>query len=295
MDNKKGLGRGLGSLLGILDDEPQVVKKDAAGKIEEIDGERVKEIDIKLIDVNPNQPRKNFEPTALKELCDSIKQHGVIQPIIVNKTDDRYIIVAGERRFRASKLAGLKTIPAIVKNYTEQQVKEVALLENIQREDLNPVEVANAMRELLEIYGWTQDVLADRLGKSRPAIANTLRLLSLQPEVLALVESGKLSAGHARSLVVVTDPEAQVKLAKLAVTKKVTVRDLEKAVKQLSNPQPKKVKVEPSAELKNLIDLMQHKFATKVSFMGNDKKGRIYIDYYSADDLDRILEFLNRD
>ncbi len=295
MDNKKGLGRGLGSLLGILDDEPQVVKKDAAGKIEEIDGERVKEIDIKLIDVNPNQPRKNFEPTALKELCDSIKQHGVIQPIIVNKTDDRYIIVAGERRFRASKLAGLKTIPAIVKNYTEQQVKEVALLENIQREDLNPVEVANAMRELLEIYGWTQDVLADRLGKSRPAIANTLRLLSLQPEVLALVESGKLSAGHARSLVVVTDPEAQVKLAKLAVTKKVTVRDLEKAVKQLSNPQPKKVKIEPSAELKNLIDLMQHKFATKVSFMGNDKKGRIYIDYYSADDLDRILEFLNRD
>ena len=295
MDNKKGLGRGLGSLLGILDDEPQVVKKDATGKIEEIDGERVKEIDIKLIDVNPNQPRKNFEPTALKELCDSIKQHGVIQPIIVNKSDDRYIIVAGERRFRASKLAGLKTIPAIVKNYTEQQVKEVALLENIQREDLNPVEVANAMRELLEIYGWTQDVLADRLGKSRPAIANTLRLLSLQPEVLALVESGKLSAGHARSLVVVTDPEAQVKLAKLAVTKKVTVRDLEKAVKQLSNPQPKKVKVEPSAELKDLIDLMQHKFATKVSFMGNDKKGRIYIDYYSADDLDRILEFLNRD
>ena len=168
------------------------------------------------------------------------------------------------------------------------------LLENIQREDLNPVEVANAMKELLEIYGWTQDVLADRLGKSRPAIANSLRLLTLQPEVLALIESGKLSAGHARSLVVVTDPETQVKLAKLAVTKKVTVRDLEKAVKQLNNPQPKKVKLEPSAELKDLIDLMQHKFATKVSVMGNDKKGRIYIDYYSSDDLDRILEFLNK-
>lgn len=295
MENKKGLGRGLGSLLGILDDEPKEVKKDESGRIKEIDGERVSDIDIKLIDVNPNQPRKNFEPTALKELSDSIKLHGVIQPIIVNKTGDRYIIVAGERRFRASKLAGLKSVPAIVKNYTEQQVKEVSLLENIQREDLNPVEVANAMRELLEIYGWTQDVLADRLGKSRPAIANTLRLLTLQPEVLALIESGKLSAGHARSLVVVTDPETQVKLAKLAVTKKVTVRDLEKAVKQLSNPQPKKVKVEPSAELKDLIDLMQHKFATKVSFMGNDKKGRIYIDYYSNDDLERILEFLNRD
>ena len=292
MENKKGLGRGLGSLLGILDDEPKEVKKDESGRIKEIDGERVSDIDIKLIDVNPNQPRKNFEPTALKELSDSIKLHGVIQPIIVNKTGDRYIIVAGERRFRASKLAGLKSVPAIVKNYTEQQVKEVSLLENIQREDLNPVEVANAMRELLEIYGWTQDVLADRLGKSRPAIANTLRLLTLQPEVLALIESGKLSAGHARSLVVVTDPETQVKLAKLAVTKKVTVRDLEKAVKQLSNPQPKKVKVEPSAELKDLIDLMQHKFATKVSFMGNDKKGRIYIDYYSRDDLDRICELI---
>ncbi|MBQ2864058.1 MAG: ParB/RepB/Spo0J family partition protein [Clostridia bacterium] len=295
MENKKGLGRGLGSLLGILDDEPKQIKKDETGKIKEIDGERVSEIDIKLIDVNPNQPRKNFEPTALKELSDSIKLHGVIQPIIVNKTGERYIIVAGERRFRASKLAGLKTIPAIVKNYTEQQVKEVSLLENIQREDLNPVEVANAMRELLEIHGWTQDVLADRLGKSRSAVANTLRLLTLQPEVLALIESGKLSAGHARSLVVVSDPETQVKLAKLAVTKKVTVRDLEKAVKQLSNPQPKKVKVEPSAELKDLINLMQHKFATKVSFMGNDKKGRIYIDYYSADDLERILEFLNRE
>ena len=295
MENKKGLGRGLGSLLGMFDDdEPVEVKKDAKGKIEEINGEKVSEIDIKLIDVNPNQPRKNFEPTALKELADSIKVHGVIQPIIVNKTGDRYIIVAGERRFRASKLAGLKTIPAIVKNYTEQQIKEISLLENIQREDLNPIEVANAMKELLEIYGWTQDVLADRLGKSRPAIANTLRLLTLQPEVIALIESGKLSAGHARSLVVVSDPETQVKLAKLAVSKKVTVRDLEKTVKQLSNPKPKKINIEPSVELKELIEIMQHKFATKVSFMGNDKKGRSYIDYYSKEDLDRILDFLNK-
>lgn len=296
MDNKKGLGRGLGSLLGIFDDDDKEVevKKDASGKIEEINGEKVVDIDIKLIDVNPNQPRKNFDPTALKELADSIKLHGVIQPIIVNQTGSRYIIVAGERRFRASKLAGLKTIPAIVKNYTEQQVKEISLLENIQREDLNPVEVANAMKELLDIYGWTQDVLADRLGKSRPAIANTLRLLTLQPEVLALIESGKLSAGHARSLVVVSDPATQVKLAKLAVSKKVTVRDLEKTVKQLTNQTAKKVKTEPSAELKELINLMQHKFATKVSVMGTDKKGRIYIDYYSSDDLDRILEFLNK-
>jgi ParB family chromosome partitioning protein len=293
---KKGLGRGLGSLLGVFEEKNEniEIKKSAEGKIEEINGEKVVEIDIKLIDVNPNQPRKNFDPTALKELADSIKLHGVIQPIIVNKNESRYMIVAGERRFRASKLVGLKVVPAIVKNYTEQQIKEISLLENIQREDLNPIEVARAMKELLEIYGWTQDVLADRLAKSRPAIANTLRLLTLQPEVIELVESGKLSAGHARSLVVVTDPATQVKLAKLAVTKKVTVRDLEKAVKELTNPSKPKVKVEPSVELKQLIDLMQHKFSTKVSFMGNDKKGRIYIDYYSADDLDRILEFLNK-
>ena len=294
--DKKGLGRGLGSLLGVFnnEEEPINVKKNDEGKIEEINGEKVVEVDIKLIDVNPNQPRKNFDATALKELADSIKVHGVIQPIIVNKAGSRYLIVAGERRFRASKLAGLKTIPAIVKNYTEQQVKEIALLENIQREDLNPIEVSRAMKELLEIYGWTQDVLADRLGKSRPAIANSLRLLTLQPEVIELIESGKLSAGHARSLVVVTDPATQVKLAKLAVTKKVTVRDLEKAVKEITNPSKPKVKAEASPELKQLIEVMQHKFATKVSFMGNDKKGRIYIDYYSSDDLDRILEFLNK-
>ncbi len=294
--DKKGLGRGLGSLLGVFDEpeENLEIKKNDAGKIEEINGEKVVDIDIKLIDNNPNQPRKNFDPTALKELSDSIKVHGVIQPIIVNKAGTRYMIVAGERRFRASKLAGLKVIPAIVKNYTEQQIKEISLLENIQREDLNPIEVSRAMKELLELYGWTQDVLADRLGKSRPAIANSLRLLTLQPEVIELIESGKLSAGHARSLVVVTDPATQIKLAKLAITKKVTVRDLEKAVKELTNPTKPKVKVEASAELKELIDIMQHKFATKVSFLGNDKKGRIYIDYYSSDDLDRILDLLNK-
>ena len=296
--DKKGLGRGLGSLLGVFDDkEDEVVeiKRTPQGKIEEINGEKVVEVDIKLIDNNPNQPRKNFDPTALKELADSIKVHGVIQPIIVNQDGSRYMIVAGERRFRASKLAGLKVIPAIVKNYTAQQIKEISLLENIQREDLNPIEVSRAMKELLEIYGWTQDVLAERLGKSRPAIANSLRLLTLQPEVIELIESGKLSAGHARSLVVVTDPATQVKLAKLAVNKKVTVRDLEKAVKELTNPSKPKAKAEPSVELKQLIDLMQHKFSTKVSFMGNDKKGRIYIDYYSTDDLDRILEFLSKE
>lgn len=294
MSNSKGLGRGLGSLLGMFDDEIEENLPVSDKKYNNtLQKEGVSEIEIKSIFPNPNQPRKNFDAVSLKELAESIKTHGVIQPIIVNKQpDNTYLIIAGERRYRASKLASLKTIPAIVKNYTEQQIKEISLLENIQREDLNPIEAAKAMKELLEIYGWTQDFLADRLGKSRPAIANLLRLLTLQPEVVALIENGKLSAGHARSLVVITDPEMQVKLAKLAVSKRVTVRDLEKTVKELQNPKKKPEKFEPSIELRELIDIMQHKFSTKVSFMGNDQKGRIYIDYYNKDDLDRIHDLL---
>ena len=295
MDNKKGLGRGLGSLLGILDDEPQVVKKDATGKIEEIDGERVTDIDIRLIDVNPNQPRKNFEPTALKELSDSIKLHGVIQPIIVNKSGDRFIIVAGERRFRASKLAGLKAIPAIVKNYTEQQVKEVSLLENIQREDLNPVEVANAMKELLEIYGWTQDVLADRLGKSRPAIANTLRLLALPENIITLVENNKITAGHARALLAVEDSAKQKEIALSIIENDLTVRDVENLIKALNKPVVEKpVKVQ-SLELKDFTDRIKRALSTKVEIKGDDNKGKIVINYYSKDDLNRIYDILNKE
>ena len=246
MENRKGLGRGLDSLLGIFDKKDEVfeTKRVVSDKKEVKEDKKLDttEIDISLIDNNVDQPRKNFDPTALKELAESIKTYGVIQPILVVPKKDRYMIVAGERRFRASKLAGLKKIPAVVREYTEQQVQEISLLENIQREDLNPIETAKAMKELLSNYGWTQEELADRLGKSRPVVANYIRLLSLCPEVIALIESGKLSAGHARSLVVVTDPEVQLKLAKDAVSKKITVRDLEKAVKEINNPKPKKEK-----------------------------------------------------
>lgn len=298
MENKTGLGRGLGSLLGLFDEENNDELVSGENKIEKVlhneikKAEGVSEIDLNLIDVNENQPRKNFDPTALKELADSIKTHGVIQPIILNKSGDRFLIVAGERRYKASKIAGLKTIPSVVKNYTPQQIKEISLLENIQREDLNPIEAAKAMKELLEIYGWTQDVLAERLGKSRPAVANLLRLLNLQPEVIKLVESGKLSPGHARSLVVVTDPEAQLRLAQLATTKKITVRDLENAVKELQNPKPKKAKPKTSLEFNNFINTLQRRFSTKVTYLGTENKGKILIEYYSKDDLDRILENL---
>lgn len=300
MEAKKGLGRGLSSLLGIFDEENENDIQIGEDKIDRVlqneikNAGGIKEVELSLIDSNPNQPRKNFDPTALKELSDSIKVHGVIQPIILNENNGRYLIVAGERRVRASAMAGLTAIPAVIKKYTPQQVKEVSLLENIQREDLNPIEAARAMRELLEIYEWTQDVLAARLGKSRPAVTNLLRLLNLQPEVVQLIESGKLSPGHARSLVVVTDPQAQIRLAHLAVNKKVTVRDLEKAVKALQTPKTKKAKASTSLEFLNLIDLMQRKFSTKVTYLGNESKGKLLIEYYSKDDLDRILAAIKK-
>lgn len=291
------LGRGLSSLLGSFDEEektPQVkeIVKEVE-KIVKVGG--VEEIEIAKIDNDPNQPRKNFDPSALQDLAESIKVHGVIQPIIVVANGDRYTIIAGERRFRASKLAGKKTIPAIVKTYSEHERREIALLENVQREDLNPIETARGMQELMDKYAFTQEKLSERLGKSRPVIANYLRLLSLQPEVIALVESGKLSAGHARSLVVVSDPEVQVRLAKMAVTKRVTVRDMEKIVKDLQNPTSKaKKQYVQSNELKDLIRLMQTKLGTKVSVVGDDHKGRIYIDYYTQDDLDRLYNLLRK-
>lgn len=293
----KGLGRGLGSLLGILDDEEEVkVEKKAPKEVENIDtNEKVEEIEIKLIDNNPNQPRKNFDPTALNELAQSIKSYGIIQPILLTKRNDRYMIVAGERRFRASKIAEKKTIPAIVKDFTDAEVKEIALLENIQRQDLNPIETARAIKELQDSYGWTQEALSEKLGKSRPAIANSLRLLSLCPEVIELIEQGKLSAGHARSLVVVTNPEVQLKLANQVINNKLTVRDMEKAVKDVENTSRKVIKTKPtlSMEMQEFLNIMEHKFATKVKVSGNDKKGKIIINYYNSDDLDRIYDIIS--
>jgi ParB family chromosome partitioning protein len=292
----KGLGKGLSALFSeteedygkslIFDEEPSVK------------GEGVTQIDISSIFANPNQPRKVFDETALNELATSIAKHGVIMPIIVNKSGDRYMIIAGERRFRASKIAGLTKVPVIVKNYDERQIKEISLIENLQREDLNPIEAATAMRSLMNDYGMTQEDLADRIGKSRPAIANTLRLLTLSAEVIKMVANGTLSAGHARTLISVPQ-EDQIKFANTIVKEGLSVRDVEKKVKDYFAPpeekQKKKIKMELSLELKELIGDMQRVFGTKVNAIGNDKKGRIYIDYYTRDDLDRLsdlVEFL---
>jgi ParB family chromosome partitioning protein len=293
MKPTRGLGKGLSALFS--ETEEDYGKSLIFEESPEEAGKGVTEIEVSSIFANPNQPRKVFDETALQELAASISKHGVIMPIIVNKSGDRYMIIAGERRFRASKLAGLDKVPVIVKNYNERQIKEISLIENLQREDLNPIEAATAMRSLMNDYGLTQEDLADRIGKSRPAIANTLRLLSLSNEVMKMVADGLLSAGHARSLVSVPHVD-QVKIAESAVKEGLSVRDVEKRVKDYFDPPEvkakKKIKMELSAELKELIGQMQRTFGTKVNAIGNDKKGRIYIDYYTRDDLDRLAEIV---
>ncbi|MBR2385507.1 MAG: ParB/RepB/Spo0J family partition protein, partial [Clostridia bacterium] len=270
MRNNRGLGRGLSALFSETEEDygkSLIFSEEADTSLQ-----GVTEIDLSKIFANPNQPRKVFDETALNELADSIAKHGVISPIIVNKSGDRYMIIAGERRFRASKIAGLSKIPAIVKTYTERQIKEISLIENLQREDLNPIEAATAMKSLMDDYGLTQEDLADRLGKSRPAIANTLRLLSLSAEVIKMVQDGSLSAGHARAIITVPKID-QIAIAKQSVKGGLSVRETEKLVKEYFLPPEekakRKAKAELSAELKELIVDMQRTFGTKVNAIGN--------------------------
>lgn len=278
----KGLGRGFASLMGLNDVEEMSNEQQGGGEVL---------LDIAEIDPNFEQPRKNFDEQALNELAESIKVHGVIQPIVVTPMGKRYMIIAGERRFRASKLAGKTQIPALIRHYTPQQIKEISIIENLQREDLNPVEAGRAIKTLMSEFNMTQEMAADRIGKSRSAVANILRLLTLDDDVLKLVEQNRLSAGHARALVVVPK-QSQYKLALKACDNKMNVRDAEKMVREFLNPKPEKQKEEMNLELKELVSNMQRAFATKVSAVGNGNKGRIFIDYYTADDLDRLCKLV---
>lgn len=297
----KGLGKGLDALFGETDAayENAYGQHRSAFEFTEEERNNAEEMSIDKISPNPNQPRKNFDEQALKELAASIKKHGVIMPIVVNDSGDgTYMIIAGERRFRACKLAGRLTIPVVIRKYTAREIKEISLIENLQREDLNPIEAATAMKQLMVDYKLTQDELAERIGKSRPAIANTLRLLTLCPEVISLVAEGKLSAGHARTIVTLPSEE-QINFAHDAIRGQYSVRELEKKVRAYNIPpevldeRKKKKKALASIELKHLVERMRFAFRTKVSLIGTDKKGRIYIDYYSRDDLDRIAEILD--
>ena len=301
MKTNRGLGRGLSALFSDTEEAYENAAKQPfapeTALPEDIKG--LTEVDIDLVRPNPNQPRKHFDEEALRELADSIKKHGMIMPIVVNNMEGgKYMIIAGERRYRAAKMAGKTTIPVVIREYTDREIKEISLIENLQREDLNPIEAATGMKRLMEEFGLTQEMLAERLGKSRPAIANTLRLLSLADEVVDLVREGKLSSGHARTLVPVAK-EAQIALAGECVKNGWSVREMERAVKQFLNPpevldmEKEKKNAVASAELKHLVERLRSTLKTKVSLIGTDKKGRIYIDYYTRDDLDRISELLD--
>lgn len=297
----KGLGKGFDDLLQDTGAAYEEMFKNHRNAFEYTEEERknAEDMDLDKIFPNPNQPRKNFDEQALKELSDSIKKHGVIMPIVVNDSGDgRYMIIAGERRYRACKLAGKTSIPVVIRKYSDREIKEISLIENLQREDLNPIEAATAMKQLMVDYRLTQDELAERIGKSRPAVANTLRLLNLCPEVMMMVAEGRLSAGHARTIVPLP-VEEQINFAHDAIKNQSSVRELEKKVRAYNIPpevldeRKKKKRALASIELKQLIERMRFVFRTKVSLIGTDKKGRIYIDYYSRDDLDRICEILD--
>lgn len=292
MAGNKGLGRGFASLLG-LNDADDINPINISDTVTPTSDDAVVAIPLTDIDPNFEQPRKNFDENALNELAESIKLHGVIQPIVVVPVGRRFMIIAGERRFRASKIAGKTSIPAVIRHYTSQQIKEISLIENLQREDLSPIEAARAIKVLMNEFNMTQEMAADRIGKSRSAVANTLRLLTLSEDVIALIENGRLSAGHARTLVVVPQ-QSQYRLALKACDNQMTVREMEKMVREFLNPKKVEQKpVEESKELKDLVGNMQRAFATKVSALGNGNKGRIYIDYYTADDLDRICKLID--
>lgn len=292
---KKGLGRGLGALLSDSEQEYDMGES-FAEKDTQTTGEfnTPTEISISLIEPNINQPRKIFDESAIIELANSIRMHGIISPLILVKSEGgKYMIIAGERRWRAAKRAGLMTVPAIIRDYTPLQIKEISLIDNLQREDLNPIETARAIKQLMTEYNYTQEQVADRIGKSRPAVANSLRLLTLTPTVIDLVEKNLLSAGHARCLVIIPDSALQYKLANEAISNGLSVREFEKLIKKATSDKVEKPVLVQSIELKEMVNRMQRVFATKVSVLGNDNKGRIYIDYYNRDDLDRIVDILN--
>ncbi len=276
MAKNKGLGRGLDALLDEIETP-------------EDPGKTSFEVDLYSIDTNPNQPRKTFDPDKLNELAASIKRHGVMQPILVKRNGDRYTIIAGERRYRAARIAGLRTVPVVLSDIDESAVMEIALIENIQREDLNPIEEAAALKLLMEQHDLTQEEVSERVGKSRPAIANALRLLTLSRPVQTLVKSGKLSAGHGKMLAGVADPHLQAELAEKCVENDWSVRRLEDELRFAEMPKnQKRTEREPSPEMKSALHRMRAELGTKVAVQGSEEKGKLIIHYYSRDDLDRI-------
>lgn len=255
------------------------------------------ELNISEIEPNQNQPRKAFNQAQLEELADSIRKYGVLQPLLVQKKDGNYKIIAGERRWRAAKLAGLKTVPAVVREYSVQQAMEIALIENLQREDLNPIEEAQAYQRLIEEFSLKQEEIAERVSKNRTTVTNSLRLLNLNPEVQQMLVEGRLTSGHARALLAVADPKQQLELAKKVEAEHMSVREVEKAVKLLGKEKKEKKKdpVDEAVELvfQDMENRMKTVMGTKVNISRKDKtKGKIEIEYYSEAELERLVELI---
>ena len=279
MAKKTGLGKGLDALFSSTFEEEV-----------EVDGEKVQNLKLSEIEPNRDQPRRMFDEESLGELADSIKRYGVIQPIIVTKRDDYYQIVAGQRRWRASKKAGLDVIPAIVRDNDNQRNQEIALIENIQREDLNPIEKARGIKVLMDQYNMNQQQVAEIIGKSRSSVANTLRILNLDERVINLALEGKLTEGHCRSLLSFEDPDKQYDMAMYMITSGDSVREAEKKTKSRKNMPKKNAKYEPI--YRDIENTFQDFFGTKVKLNAGQRKGKIIIEYGSNDDLERILGLL---
>ena len=291
---KGGLGKGLDALF-----PSNVDINTLGGDVSHETSEKIIEMKINDIEPNVNQPRKNFDDEKIDDLAASIAEHGVLQPIIVAKKDDYYQIIAGERRWRASKKAGLKTIPAIVRDYDEKKIREVALIENIQRQDLNAIETAKAIKELMEEHALTQEELAKTLGKSRSAIANTLRILNLDERVQEMVQEGKLTEGHARTLASIESPQKQYKLAMDIINLDLSVRDAKELTKEEKAATKKKSPKKETSKLeiiyKDIENRLKKALETKVSFRPMTKsRGKIIIEYYTSEELERILEILEK-
>ncbi len=275
---KGGLGKGLEALLPNLPEES---------------ADKLAEIKITEIDPNPNQPRRSFDAAALEQLAASIRTSGVIQPIVVRPAEGRYMIIAGERRWRAARQAGLAVIPAVVRDVTRQKLYEMALIENLQREDLNPVEEAQAIDAYVREYGLTQEEAAEKLGKSRPAVANALRLLQLPEDLLEALAAGQLTAGHARCLLALEDPERQRQLAQRIIAEGLSVRQAEELARAAA---PRRAaKRPPAGEPEGfhvLTEALRRTFGTKVRILGTQDRGKIQIDYFSREDVERIYEII---
>ncbi len=276
----KRLGKGLGALLDVDND-----------LITNSEGSRLLELDILEIDVDKNQPRKEFDQEKLNELADSIKEHGIIQPIIVRKNGDRFIIIAGERRFRAARAAGMEKVPVIIRDDIDIRSLELSLIENIQRENLNPIEEARAIERLISEYGYTQAEAAERLSKSRSALANALRLLTLSKKIQEDLYRGKLTSGHARAILMIEDKDKQEEAAKVIIEKQLSVRQAEELAKALNSSKSSPIK----RKLPEFIEaegLLSKAFDTRVLIKGNENKGKIQIEYRSAEQLRDLYEML---